>query len=396
MKPKGIEVELATSAMLSRIRHTIGAVGDQFPHWADTSNGDWTATADGDWTGGAWVGELWLAARVTGDLDFVKAATQWRGRMETRVLLDTAFKGFGFYHAAAMGHLLCGDVDARDMALRCATHLASMYDQKLGLIPLGKGAEEGQNVGVAESSIDSLQASPLLAWAAIETDDEAMLEVAIRHTSRVLDIHLRHDGSVIQSSSLDPRSGEVVRYHTHKGYSDDSTWGRAQGWAILYASAMSLALPAHDIWLTQAKTVADWWIDHVPADGVTFWDFDDPGIPNAPRDTAATAIVAAGLLRLARALGPEEGRRYQEAAEKSIKTLTDEHLTPTSPDDERPVGILTHGCFTKRPDTRPQDKATDVELIFGSYFLFECLAVLAGDVDLGEFMPAVGKPGGRP
>ena len=381
-------------AVLTRIRHTIDVVGNQFPHWANTVNGEWTATPDGDWTGGAWVGELWLAARVTGHKEFIEAANRWRNLMETRVLLESAFKGFGIYHAATLGYLLSGDKDARDMGIRSATHLASMYDENLGLVPLGNSAEEGQNVGVAESSIDSLQASPLLAWAAIETQDEAMLDIAIRHTTRVLDIHIREDGSVIQSSSLDPRTGEVVMYHTHKGYSDTSTWARAQGWALLYASAMSLALPEHAAWLPQAKKVADWWIDNIPADGVSFWDFDDPDIPNAPRDTAATTIVAAGLLRLARALGPHEGHRYKEAAEKSIATLTEHYLTPTSDADQRPVGMLTHGCFTMRPDTRPQDKATDVELIFGSYFLFECLCVLAGHVDLGELIPPVGSLGG--
>jgi unsaturated chondroitin disaccharide hydrolase len=34
-------------------------------------------------------------------------------------------------------------------------------------------------------------------------------------------------------------------------------------------------------------------------DHVAFWDFDDPASFNATRDTAATAIVAAALLKLA-------------------------------------------------------------------------------------------------
>ena len=65
-------------AVLTRIRHTIDVVGNQFPHWANTVNGEWTATPDGDWTGGAWVGELWLAARVTGHKEFIEAANRWQ------------------------------------------------------------------------------------------------------------------------------------------------------------------------------------------------------------------------------------------------------------------------------------------------------------------------------
>lgn len=32
------------------------------PHWARIGHGEWTFTPDGAWTGGAFVGELWLAA----------------------------------------------------------------------------------------------------------------------------------------------------------------------------------------------------------------------------------------------------------------------------------------------------------------------------------------------
>jgi unsaturated chondroitin disaccharide hydrolase len=43
-------------------------------------------------------------------------------------------------------------------------------------------------------------------------------------------------------------------------------------------------------------------------------------------------------------------------------------------------GILTEGCFNKRPDSRGHDAAALHELIFGSYYLFEALHILAGKV----------------
>ena len=124
---------------------------------------------------------------------------------------------------------------------------------------------------------------------------------------------------------------------------------------------------------------ADWWLANVPDDLVAFWDFDDPAIPDTHRDTAATAIVSAALLKLA-VLAPTAAQRsrYREAAELTVLALITNYLTPTYSDDPRPRGMLIGGCFNKRPDSRRHDSALNAELIFGSYFLFESLQVLSG------------------
>ena len=57
------------------------------------------------------------------------------------------------------------------------------------------------------------------------------------------------------------------------------------------------------------------------------WDFDDPAIPTTERDTAATAIAAAALLKLAQ-VGPEDRRvRYRDFAEVTVEALTARRLT---------------------------------------------------------------------
>ena len=131
--------------------------------------------------------------------------------------------------------------------------------------------------------------------------------------------------------------------------------------------------PDEPAFLEVAKRVSDWWISHVPADGVTYWDFSDPGIPNVPRDTSATAIALAALLKLSALTTAEDRGRYRRAAEETAKTLVRKFLTPVSERDERPTGMLTQGCFNGRTG-----QATKNELIWGSYFLFEALLVLAG------------------
>lgn len=374
----------ARDRMLERIASTRTVLDRGLPHWASGETGEWITTPDGDWTGGAYIGELWLAHLIDPARFSVADAHEALSLMEARLPVPTAFKGFGYYFGAATASTLFGDARSRDLALRAADVLVGMFDARLGLIPLGASAEEAAAVGTAESSIDSLQAYALLAWAFDETQDPRYNEIATLHLGRVLDIHVRDDGSVIQSSTLDPATGEVLRTHTHKGYSDTSVWGRAQGWAMLYASQAAVNQPDEPRWRDIAVATVDWWISHAPADHVAYWDFDDPAIPDTARDTAATAMFAAAALRLSAALG-DQGGAYRAAAERTVQALVDDHLTPTADDDDRPVGMLTGGCFTRKPEARSQDRTPDdVELIFGTYFAFESIAILTGALEAGR------------
>jgi unsaturated chondroitin disaccharide hydrolase len=371
----------AARGMLGRVDQTAGALTDGFPHWANGRTGEWTTTPDGDWTGGAWPGMLWLAHAMTGDEKYRALARHWCLRLRPRATLETVFKGFSFYCGAALGDILADDATGRSMALEAADSLRHQFDPVLGLIPLGKDAEEAGEVGRAYSSIDSLQAASLLFWAAQRTGEASYLDSATRHTTRVLDIHCRQDGSIIPSSELDSRDGQVLRHFTHKGVSESSVWGRAQAWGMVYAAFGVAHCPGETRWLEQSMAAADWWLAHVPGDRVAFWDFDDPAIPDTPRDTAATAIACAALLKLAE-VAPDAGRRahYRQAAEQTVRALVGRYVTPTTAGDTRPPGMLVGGCFNKRADSRPQDAALDAELIFGSYFLFESLQVLGGVV----------------
>ena len=272
---------------------------------------------------------LWLAHRRTGQSKYLEAARTWSGRLKPRAGLQTAFKGFGFYYGAALGDILCGDEEAAKLALEAAGSLKDQFDERLGLIPLGGDAEESEGVGSSFSSIDSLQAIPLLFWAGEKTGDPSYASRAASHTTRVLDIHMRPDGSIVQSSELNPKDGSVTRHFTHKGFSDDSVWGRAQAWGLVY-SAMALARrPQQSQWLKQCMAAADWWLAHVPESMVAYWDFDDPAIPNTETDTAATAIVSSALLKLGELAPSAELRaRYRDAGERTVKALVDHYLTP--------------------------------------------------------------------
>jgi unsaturated chondroitin disaccharide hydrolase len=368
--------------MLSRIQDTAVRVKDAFPHWGDPETGQWTTTSDGDWTGGYWIGMLWLAAAATGDARYRAWAAPLAERLRARIEAATVFKSFPMYYGASLGAILHDAPAPREIAVQSARSLARLYEPSLHLVPLGAQAEEGAHIGATETSIDSLQAAPFLFWAAAITGDAGLRDVARNHAATIIPLHLREDGSFIQSSSLDAATGRLVRHYTHKGYSDTSTWGRAQAWGMLFSTQSYLAEPSREDWLAAAVRGADWWLAHVPGDRVAFWDFDDPAIPEADRDTAATAIALAALLKLGRVAASGAGRaRYREAAEATAQALVARHLTPTHPGDRRVPGILTDACFNKRADARPHDRANRCEFIVGSYYLFESLLSLGGQID---------------
>ena len=372
----------AIDRMLGRIQDTAARVKDGFPHWADPETGQWTTTPEGDWTGGFWIGQLWLAAAATGDARYRSWAAPFAERLRARIDAQTVFKSFPAYYGATLGAILHDAPGPREIALATARSLTRLYAPALRLVPLGPQAEEGAHIGSTETSIDSLQAAPFLFWAAGVTGEPALREVATNHAETIIHLHLRPDGSFIQSSSLDGATGRLVRHYTHKGVSDTSTWGRAQAWGTLFSTQSYLADRNREAWIAAAVRGAYWWLAHAPADRVAFWDFDAPAIPNTERDTAATAIATAALLKLSRVAPAEAGRaRYREAAEATARALVERYLTPTHAGDRRVPGMLTEACFNKRPDARAQDRANRCEFIVGSYYLFESLLGLAGRID---------------
>lgn len=368
----------ARERMFERINATAREITSGFPNYADTETGEWTASEDGHWTGGHWVGELWLAYKVTGEEQYREWAEEWCEMLRPRTSSSTIFRGFLFYYGAALGEILFGNRVAQEAALEGARGLFDMYNRQAGVVPLGTEAEEASDVGDEQTNIDATGAiSALFGWASEKTGDTSFREAAAKHAQRQIEFCIREDASVCQSASFDPQTGELERRFSHKGYAEDSTWARAQAWGMLAYTLSARWMPQYEEFLETAIRVSDWWLEHVPKDRVAFWDFADPGIPNVERDTSATAIAAASLLKLSELVSDDDLKsRYRDAAQETVRVLVEDYLTSTGPDDSRPTGILTEGCYNKHIGL-----ATSSELIWGDYYLFEALQVLDGKIN---------------
>ena len=324
--------------------------------------------AGGDWTGGFWVGELWLACRATGSQRYAELAAGWCRALRPRVASNTVWRSFLFYYGAALGDILLGDQAAAAIALEGARGLTGLYNQRASVLPLGTGTSER---GGEQTVIDAVgPVSALLGWASEKTTDPAYRELAARHARRHIELCVRDDGSVSQTATFDPRTGEVARRYSHQGYSDESTWARAQAWAMLGFVQSSRWLPERGAFLDTAVRVADWWIEHVPDDWVAFWDFSDPGIPAVERDTSASAIAAVALLKLAQLVQDSDRRsRYGEAAAATVRALVGRLSHPHRARRPPAPGHPDRGLLSPAP--RPRDQAR---------------------ADLGRLLPLRGAP----
>jgi len=367
----------AIERMLGRIDATVAAVGTQFPMSAAPETGAWMTAPDGRWTGGFWVGQLWLALQASGDARYRALAEAALKRLEVRLGRDNVLNGLVFYYGAVLGAQLDGNALGASMGKRGAEALAARFLPGLGFIPLGHDSGSLTGDANGETNIDGVPGMGLLWWAARECGDPKLAEVAARHVRRHIGLCQRPDGSLFQAALVDPANGATLRLYSPRGYAaDTSTWARAQSWGLM-GFVQAYAWTRETPFLEAAVRAADWWLAAVPADGVAFWDFDDPAIPKTERDTSATAMTACALLKLAR-LVPEakERDKYAQDGARIVRTLVGSYLVPTHPGDPRPRGMLTEGCWQ-----RNQGMSTRHELVWGDYYLLEALMLLTGHLE---------------
>ena len=147
--------------------------------------------------------------------------------------------------------------------------------------------------------IDVMMNVGIIFYAARETGDRRLRDVAIRHSLTTRRVLVRGDGSTAHEGIFDTDTGEFLKQTTHQGYRGDSCWSRGLTWA-LYGFTTCYEYSRDPHFLETAQMCADYYITHAPADGIPPWDFNAPAENRTLLDTSSAAICAAGLLRLCR------------------------------------------------------------------------------------------------
>ncbi|KAI6907496.1 hypothetical protein KC318_g4836 [Hortaea werneckii] len=230
------------------------------------------------------------------------------------------------------------------------------------------------------------------------TKNSTLLNIARSHADKTMANHVRSDGSSFHVCDYSATSGDVYLCRTAQGLADNSTWARGQAWGI-YGFAEFYSLTGELKYLETSKLMANWFIHHLPEDGLPFWDFNadcEPGV--TPRDSSAATIAASGMILLQEQLeklGHRYERRHQprfdyrrvamglleatvELALAGEITFADvtmrgaETYVDTSANTSASKGfesILMHGTSNNNPQADPPNY--DTGLVYGDYYFIE-------------------------
>jgi unsaturated chondroitin disaccharide hydrolase len=265
--------------------------------------------------------------------------------------------GFLFYSTYYRWLRLKHEPAQRDILIEAGRTLATRFREK--------GNYLRSFVGDNSLFVDSIMNVGIIYFAARESGDRKLREIAQRHAWTLRRVLVRGDGSTAQEGIFDTDTGEFLHQAMHQGYRGDSCWSRGLTWAIYgFTSVYEYSRDPH--FLETAQACADFYITHSPSDGIPPWDFNAPAENRILLDTSAAAICAAALLRLCR-LVPDsmKGHLYWSTAVRILRSLCEKHLGKSDPTWE---GVLKGGVYHVH-----KGLGVDESVIWGEYFFCEAL-----------------------
>lgn len=322
-----------------------------------------------DWTEGFWPGTCWMIYERTKDEKWKEAAiTMQKIFKHHKNLTNDHDLGFIFNNSYGKAYRITGGNEYKQVMIDAANSLITRFNKNVGCIQswdvVGNWqAERGWKFPVI---IDNMMNLELLFEVSNITGDSIYRNIAITHANTTMRNHFRPDGSSYHVLDYNPETGEVVNKVTAQGYADESAWSRGQAWG-LYAYTMCYRYTKDKKYLDFAEKIANFILNHpnYPEDGVPYWDFNAPNIPNEPRDASSGAIIASALLELSN----YTGNKYLHNATHILNSLSSDAYTAKP--GENGNFILMHSV-----GSLPHGNEINVPLNYADYYYIEALTRL--------------------
>ncbi len=320
------------------------------------------------WCEGFYPGIYWLLHEHTGEPFWRQHAEEASRRLEPRRWDRKVHDlGFLFFSTYLRWYHLTGDPALKQILIDAGRTLALRRQI---------GGYLSSFIGPESLFIDIMMNVGIILWAARETNDETLRQIAVEHCRTTQKYLVRADGGTAHEGIFDVTSGAFVRQSTHQGFAAESTWTRGLAWAIYGFTAVH-RLSCVSEFLATAQMCAESYLRRAPAGLVPPWDFDAPLLRSPSGkgvegegilwDSSAAAITASGLFDLADLV--EDARlkeRYRTAALTILETLcTEQFLAHKTRGWE---GILLHGVYHLH-----KKLGVDESVAWGDHFFVEAL-----------------------
>ena len=350
--------------------HTVSSLSDndKFPRYIEADATHWESDKVENWISGFWPGILWYSFEASNNLALKQSAALYTQKQQ--VIMDKPIRshdlGFMLYCSYGNGYRLTKNPVYKTLLLSAADSLATLYNPTVGTI-LSWPSKRKNNNWPHHTIIDNMMNLELLFWAAKNGGDKNLYNIAVKHAETTMKHHIRTDNTTYHVVFYNDKNGDFIKGKTHQGYADDSLWARGQAWGI-YGFTMCYRETGKVEFMETAIKLADAYIKNLPNDLIPYWDFNDPSIPNTPRDASAAAVVASALLELS-SLNTDAliSEKYKGIAIKMLQSLSSDMYLSKDKND----AFLLHSTGNK-----PKNKEVDVSIIYADYYFIEALLLL--------------------
>lgn len=325
-------------------------------------NGQFKMVGSKDWTSGFFPAELWYFYQYTKDKKWLELAKKYTEDIKPEQFnRGTHDLGFMIYCPFGNGFRLTGDPAYKAVIIQAAKSLSTRFNATVGVI---KSWDHNGDKWKYPVIIDNMMNLELLFESTKLTGDSSFYKIAVTHANTTLKNHFRPDFSSYHVIDYDTLTGNVLQKVTAQGYANESAWARGQAWA-LYGYTMCYRETKNKAYLAQADGIAGFILNNkiTPADGIPYWDYNDPKIPETSRDASAASITASALYELAKY--STNGKKYKAAADKILNSLSTKYTGK--------IGANYGFILEHSTGHRPAKSEIDVPINYADYYYLEAL-----------------------